>query len=293
MNAMLAPSAAAAPRSGERIADGSAPMGEATRIADWVTDWTSDGGHCLIVTDYDGTLAPLAASPAEARLPMSVRHDLEALARGPRLHLGVVSGRDVRDLRGCVGVAGAIYAGCYGLEIEGPGLRFRHPEAEAQRTTLGAIGRELSRVAPAVPGMRVEPKRLGVAVHYRDVAPDDVRRVEIEIARAIRLDGSRLKIFHGAKVIEIQPHAGWTKGDGVLWIRDAVRRASGDPLMVLYAGDDWTDEYVFEALAGQAITVRVGTDVAATRAAYRLSEVAHVRRLLAELAARASVGGAA
>jgi trehalose-phosphatase len=264
-------------------------MSGVTRIAEWVEDWLAGAGRLLLLADFDGTLAPITANPADALLPEGVRDDLQALARSPRVHLGVISGRDVADLRERIGVDDMIYAGCYGLDIEGPDMDFRHPEAEAQREALDAIGRRLCAEGPRVPGMHVEPKRFGVAVHYRHVAPEDVRRVEIEVARAIRRDSSRLKIFHGAKVIEIQPHVGWTKGDGVLWIREAVRRAAGDRLMVLYMGDDWTDEYAFEALVGQAITIRVGKDAPVSRAVYRLPEVEDVGRLLSLLAARTCV----
>jgi trehalose-phosphatase len=267
-------------------------MSDVARIAEWVADWRADSGHLLLLTDYDGTLAPIGPDPAAARLPEAVQETLRSITRLTRTRLGFVSGRDLSDLRAHVGVSEAIYAGCYGLEVEGPGLRFRHPEAEQQERTLAEIGRLLSENAASVPGMQVEQKRFGIAVHYRHVALDDVRRVEMEVARAIHGEGSRLKIFHGAKVIEIQPQAAWTKGDCVLWIRDAVRREAGDRVMLLYMGDDWTDEYVFEALVGQGITIRIGDSVPASRAAYRFADVAGARELLAALASAAGQGRA-
>ena len=268
-------------------------MGDVTLIADRVLDRLAGGGHLLLLTDYDGTLAPIVPNPEAATLPETVRADLWTLARSPRVHFGVVSGRDLADLRAQVAVSEAIYAGCYGLEIEGPGMSFVHPEAQAQREGLDAIGRELSRRAPGVPGMHVESKRFGLAVHYRHVAPNEMQNVETEMARAIRRDGSRFKIFHGVQVIEIQPQVGWTKGDCVLWIRDALRRTSGDRLMVVYIGDDWTDEHAFEALVGQGLTISVGDRVPASRAAYRVADVAAVRQLLRALAARVFTGDGA
>lgn len=265
-------------------------MSTVARIADGVLDRLADGAHLLLLTDYDGTLTPIVPDPAEAQLPDAVRDVLRALARSPRVHFGVVSGRDLDDLRAHVAVSDAIYAGCYGLDIEGPGMRFMHPDAQAQRETLVAISRELSRRAPEVPGMRVEPKRFGLAVHYRHVAPEQIQQVEAEMARAILRDGSRLKIFHGVQVIEIQPQVGWTKGDCVLWIRDAVRRASGNRLMVVYMGDDWSDEHAFEALAGQGVTIAVGNLVPASKAAHRVADVATACQLISALAARAGAG---
>jgi trehalose-6-phosphatase len=56
-------------------------------------------------------------------------------------------------------------------------------------------------------------------------------------------------------------------------------------MLSLYMGDDWTDEQAFEALLGQAITVRVGPPDVASRATYRLDGVEAVHGLLERLAA--------
>ena len=266
-------------------------MNDIPSLVTWLTDWLARGGSLLLLSDYDGTLTPIVDRPDEAWLAEATRVDLQALARSPRIHLAFVSGRDLADLRARVGVRDAIYAGCHGLEIEGPGLHFRHPEAEAQQDTLNAITRQLSLRASTIPGMQVEPKRFGLAVHYRHVERDQMRRVEMELARAIQRTGGRLKVFHGTAVIEIQPQVGWNKGDCVLWIRDLIQRASSARVVVLYLGDDWTDEHAFETLAGQGITIKVGSDAPASRAGYRLPDVAGVRRLLSALAAEAGRGG--
>lgn len=267
-------------------------MSDRDRLVAWIGDWLADGGRLLLMVDYDGTLSPTVPDPAQAWLPGAVRADLRALSARPEIRLAVVSGRDLGDLRRRVGVPEAIYAGCHGLEIDGPDLAFSHPDAEAQQDSLRAIGLALRQRAPAVAGMRVEAKRLGVAVHYRDVAPDQRRQVEMELARAIRPAGNRLKILHGTKVIEILPHVGWNKGQCALWIREMLQGGDRRPLLTLYMGDDWTDEHAFEALAGQAITIRVGASVPATRADYRLEDVTAAQDFIAALAGVAERQGA-
>ena len=107
----------------------------------------------------------------------------------------------------------------------------------------------------------------------------------MEIARAIRPDEGRLRIFHGTKVIEIQPRVAWTKGDCALWISDVIQRRFGNQLMVSYMGDDWTDEPAFDALAGHSITIRVGSEVPSSAAAYRLPDVVDAQGLVRALAA--------
>lgn len=254
------------------------------RILAWLTDWLAGGGGLLLMTDYDGTLTPIVPDPADAELAPDARAHLGTLARSPQMRVAVISGRDLADIRRRVAVPEVVYAGCHGLEIEGPGFTFSHPEAEAQQELVRTVGEALSRRAPSVAGMRVEPKRLAVAVHYRDVAAEEMRRVEIELARAIQRPGSRLKVFHGTKVLEILPQVGWNKGHCALWLRDRMLRELAAPAMVFYMGDDWTDELTFEALAGQAITVRVGAGDTPSKADYRLADVAEAEQLLAALA---------
>jgi trehalose-phosphatase len=268
----------AAPRGGAR------GMSDLAHILSTIDDWMVGRGSILLMTDYDGTLTPIVDDPADAILSREMREQLVRLARSPRGCVAVISGRGLEDLRGRVGIPEVIYAGCHGLEIEGPELTFCHPDALAQQAMVGAVGRSLALRAPGVSGMRVETKGLAVAVHYRHVAPDEIRRVEIELARAIREQGSRLKIFHGTKVIEVLPQVAWTKGECAEWIEERVGSTLSGPVLWLYLGDDWTDERAFEVLSGRALTIRVGDTVPASKATYRLRDVDEVHQLLALIA---------
>jgi trehalose-phosphatase len=262
-------------------------MSDLARLLGWVEEWAVGDGLLLLMTDYDGTLTPIVDDPADAILADDTREQLLRIARSPRGSVAVISGRGLEDLRTRVGVPEVIYAGCHGLEIMGPGLEFRHPDALAQQSMLWAVGEILVRRAPAVSGMRVEPKGLAVAVHYRHVPPDEIRRVEIELARAIREQGSRLKIFHGTKVIEVLPQVAWTKGECAEWIEERVGSTLAGRVLWLYLGDDWTDEHAFEVLGSRALTIRVGDLVPASKAAFRLEDVSEVQQVLTALASGA------
>ncbi|HSL48233.1 MAG TPA: trehalose-phosphatase [Candidatus Deferrimicrobiaceae bacterium] len=260
-------------------------MSDLARLLTCAEESLAGPGSILLMTDYDGTLTPLVDDPADAMLAVRTREDLARLARSPRARVALISGRGLEDLRARVALDDVIYAGCHGLEVFGPNLAFRHPDALAQQAVLLAVGDILIRHAPAVRGMRVEAKGLAVAVHYRHVAADEIRRVEIELARAMREQGSRLKIFHGSKVIEVLPQVAWTKGECAQWIQERLQASLPEPALWLYLGDDWTDEHAFEVLSGKALTIRVGDAVPASKAAYRLRDVSEVHRLLARLAA--------
>ncbi|MGH7300281.1 MAG: trehalose-phosphatase [Candidatus Rokuibacteriota bacterium] len=259
-------------------------MSDLARLLAWADEWLAGPGSILFMTDYDGTLTPIVDDPADALLAAPTREDLGRLARSPRARVAVISGRGLEDLRARVALDDVIYAGCHGLEVAGPNLAFRHPDALAQQPMLGAVGDILVRRAPSVSGMRVEPKGLAVAVHYRHVAADEIRRVEIELARAIQGQGGRLKVFHGSKVIEVLPQVAWTKGECAQWIQERLQASLPGPALWLYLGDDWTDEHAFEVLSGQALTIRVGDAVPMSKAAYRLRDVSEVHQLLALLA---------
>jgi len=267
---------------------------DAQVLVEWLSPWLRSGGSLLFMTDYDGTLTPHVADPAEARLAKDVQHYLSVLAQSSSVRLAVVSGRDLGDVTQRVAVPGAVYAGCHGLVIDGPGIAFSHPQALAQQPMVRALGESLARRASTIQGMRVETKRLGVTVHYRHMSAEGRRSFETELARAIHQShGGRLKIFHGTKAIEILPQVGWGKGHCALRIREWALGSLPAPMLSVYIGDDWTDEMAFGALVGKAITVRVGPPEMASRATYRVDDVGAVHHLLENLASAVRQRGAA
>ncbi len=255
-----------------------------------MTGGLSAGGSLVLLTDYDGTLTPIVADPAEARLEAEVRGSLWILAQSSRARVAVLSGRGLDDLRGRVGVGGVIYGGCHGLEVQGPGVTFTHPQAAAQRTALQAVARELRLRTACIPGVRVEPKGLAVAVHYRGAPPGAVGRLEIEVERAVNGRRDVLEKLRGKAVVEILPRVAWNKGACALWILDRLMPALAAPVSIVYMGDDQIDEIAFEALSGKAITVKVGPEGDRSRAAFRLRDTTDVQRLLSALAAEVEGG---
>lgn len=249
------------------------------------------GGSLLLLTDYDGTLTRIVPDPSEARVSSVARALLRVLAYAPRVRVGVISGRSMGDLRSRIGVSGAIYAGCHGLEVEGRGLTFRHPEAEAQRQSIDALARALILRLASIQGARVDPKGLSVAVHYRNVARDALTRVHSQLEHALYEHTGTFKVLRGKKVVDILPDVHWNKGECALWIRDRLAPGLLSPVVMLYMGDDQTDELAFSVLSGKAVTARVGPEPARTSAIFRLHGVPEVHRLLSILAARVQEQG--
>ena len=71
--------------------------------------------HLHLFTDFDGTLTPIAPTPAEAQLSPRARAVLERLRARPHTTLTLVSGRPIATLREKAPVAGATYVGNHGM----------------------------------------------------------------------------------------------------------------------------------------------------------------------------------
>jgi trehalose 6-phosphate synthase/phosphatase len=89
------------------------------------------------------------------------------------------------------------------------------------------------------------------------------------------------ELIEGKKVLEIRPR-GVSKA---LAVRQVLANGGRDSA-ILAVGDDHTDDDMFAALPGSAVTVAVG--LRPRRAKWRVSEPAAVRRVLEELVRPAS-----
>lgn len=114
-------------------------------------------GVSLLLFDFDGTLSPIAARPDLAVLPAKTRALLLEAQSDDRYVLGIVSGRSLADLRERVGIDGLTYAGNHGLEIQGNGLDFLHPEASCLMEEMGRIYQELESELGSYPAAQPRP----------------------------------------------------------------------------------------------------------------------------------------
>jgi trehalose 6-phosphate phosphatase len=212
----------------------------------------------LLFTDFDGTLVPIKEHPDHCFLDPNVGKTLSSLASRNRVFVAIVSGRELGDLQSRVGVDGIAYAGNHGLEIEGSDFSFREPYAESIREAMDGLARDLKRAVSGIPGAWIQDKGLSTSVHYRQVAPADVVRLQ-ETVRAVAtpsVDAGQIVVRAGKMVVEIRPNVDWNKGKAVGWLARQMSPLDAQPLM-LYLGDDDTDEDVFK-MWRKAISVCVG-----------------------------------
>ena len=190
--------------------------------------------RAAILLDVDGTLAPIATRPEDARVPEETRAEVERLAGRYGL-VACISGRTGEDARRLVGVDGIRYVGSHGLELE--------PEAADWRDRIHSFAAGVD--------WPVEDKGLTVSFHYRQAGDEEAALVYLEEV-AERARGEGLVPRFGRKVLEIRPPVHADKGTAVrhLLSEAGLQRA-------LYAGDDTTDLDGFRALDGLELGVRV------------------------------------
>ncbi|MDR7483338.1 MAG: bifunctional alpha,alpha-trehalose-phosphate synthase (UDP-forming)/trehalose-phosphatase [Armatimonadota bacterium] len=240
----------------------------------------------VVVVDFDGTLAPIVGRPEDAVMAEGVRDLLATLHDPPRSLVAVISGRGLADLRARVGHEGLLYAGNHGLELSGPAWGAGPPAGAALCGLIARCAARLRRRLAAVPGVVVEDKGASASVHLRLAPREAVERiVETVLDEVGGLPPGQLEVRRGKMVLEIRPAIDWDKGSAV---RALLQTAVGPDwparAAVVYVGDDQSDEDAFAAVGTSGITVRVGTDAAATAARYRLRDPDEVRQFLATLA---------
>lgn len=240
----------------------------------------------LLLTDFDGTLAELAPTPSEAVMTPAVRKQIDVLAALASVTVGVVSGRRLFDVRARVGPAVEFAAGLHGLEIMGPYERFVHASLEAAAPVMNTLARLARRELTWCDGLLIEDKTFSITCHVRLASPDDGARAldafaalaEPEIERGV------VRLLPGAKAYELLPTADWHKGRAVTWIRDRLARRTGQPVHVIYLGDDRTDEDAFSSLGPMDTAIGVGPSPHTHLIDWRLAGPASVGRFFARLA---------
>jgi trehalose 6-phosphate phosphatase len=243
--------------------------------------------HPAVFYDFDGTLSDIVDDPDSAR---PVAGAVEALQRlAAQCPVAVLSGRDLADVTERLGVPGIWYAGSHGFELTAPdGTHHQNDAAASAIPVLERAADELRDRLGSIPGVMVEHKRFGVAVHYRNAARDRVGEVAAAVRAAGQHDG--LRVTTGREVIELRPDMDWDKGKTLRWVLDHLRGAQSEgPLLPIYVGDDITDEDAFDAVRqdGIPILVRHSEDGdRATAALFALDNPARVAEFTDRLAHR-------
>jgi len=234
----------------------------------------------LIVLDYDGTLAPFAIEPGSAKPSAEVLEILRRMLTDERNDVYIVSGRDAATLERWLGHLRI------GLVAE-HGMKHRQPGGVWKVATGGHIEwmeeveEAMSAYAGLCPGSFVERKEFSVAWHYRAADEQNAGMGLAALQRQLlpHTASGGLQLLPGNKILEMRT-AGTDKGVAV---KQLLNNTTYD--FVLCAGDDRTDEDMFQVLKGHANACTVKVGGGASCAQYAIDSVAALLVLLGKMSA--------
>lgn len=230
----------------------------------------------LVAVDFDGTLAPIVEVPSDARALPGALDSLEALAALPATSVALVSGRARADLAHLAPVSDAIrLVGSHGAEIDDVTL------SDDDSARLRDLVADVVGITSSVDAVTLEHKPAGVAVHVRRATRDDAERVTAGVL-AGPATRPRVHVTRGKEVVELSVLVA-DKGLALDRLRDESAAS-----VVVYLGDDVTDEAALARLRDGDVGIKVGSaeTVAAYRVASPLDAVAVLDLLRAARAAR-------
>jgi trehalose 6-phosphate phosphatase len=192
-----------------------------------------------VLTDIDGTLAPIVPTPDMSEVPEEIKDLLRRLSERFLLVAGI-SGRKSEEALDLIGLEDVVYFGNHGFEILRDGEVEMIPEALPYLEKVQEL-ESLAREELAPQGAFVEEKGITASIHYRN-APPEVGEKCVEFARR---EGERLglRITVGRGVVEARPPIRADKGTAV---RTLVEEYS--PERAMFLGDDTTDLDAFREL---------------------------------------------
>ena len=211
----------------------------------------------LVALDFDGTLAPFADEPMDARMIPAAREALDALLAAPGTIVALVSGRCMSDLRIIAehdDDSRVLLAGSHGAEFWVPGEGLIEPADAADESALRDLLRTHAETATSdLAGVWIEPKTFGFGVHTRraDAATADEANTRIDALIAAEAPHWRRRSGHNIVEYAFR-HEG--KDSAVA----ALKERTG-ATVALFAGDDVTDEDALRSLGPDDVGVHVGT----------------------------------
>lgn len=223
--------------------------------------------------DYDGTLREIERDPGAAKPNDAVRQLLEALRSRPNLVLTLISGRSREELEKWFGHYPFAIIAEHGAALW-HAKRWERLDTGLSYDWKDQILNILRHYEQSTPGSLVEEKETSLVWHYRNTDPEfgawKAHQLAVELGSV--MESEAVAIRHGRKIIEASA-ANISKGE-------AVRRLLGEQAhdLALCAGDDQTDESMFELGEPNLITIKIGPKP--SRAHYRIFNPAAFRQFL-------------
>jgi trehalose 6-phosphate synthase/phosphatase len=236
----------------------------------------SAGKRIALFLDYDGTLREIELDPGAATPNAGIEKLLHRLGQQPNVDVTVLSGRSQEDMEAFLGGHPFRLIAEHGASLRGPGKkeweRLDRNVNYAWKEELLAI---LRLYEQATPGSTIEEKHSSIVWHYRKADEDfgawKANQLTEELSALTA--NHPIKVRHGKKMVEVTA-AENNKGAAVA----RVLEQNDNYEVALCAGDDLTDESMFELRSPRLLTIKVGSGP--TQARFRVSDPATFREFL-------------
>jgi trehalose 6-phosphate synthase/phosphatase len=236
-----------------------------------------DANRRLLFLDYDGTLVGFKDFPDKARPDGELRNLLKTLSFKKGNRVVVVSGRKREDLENYFSSLPVDLIAAHGSWVKFLGEDWEKTElfSSEWKEIIRPI---LENYTDRTPGSFIEEKEYSLAWHYRKCEPDlaALRIGELKDSLFSVTENLNVGILNGNKVLEVKDNSVNKGRAASKWLKDE------DFDFIFAAGDDHTDEDLFEILPEFAYSLKVGR--APSRARFHISDWQSLRVLLGEMA---------
>lgn len=223
--------------------------------------------------DFDGTLVDIAPSPDAVRVSSELRELLGMLRERLDGRVAILTGRSADEIERLFDPLSLTIGGHHGLETRSGG----RSTTIDRPAVLDEVIAQLRPLEQQHPGVLLEEKPLGIALHFR-AAPEAEEACRAAVERVAQSSG--LEIQPGKMVFELKP-SGADKGKALRRLMSATPFAGTLPV---FLGDDLTDEPAFAAaqdMGGAGILIG---DRSPSEARYGLPSVEEAVRWLVQAA---------
>jgi trehalose 6-phosphate phosphatase len=202
--------------------------------------------RCLVVFDFDGTLAPIVAKPSQAKISPTIEQLLKKITKLCRVL--ILTGRSIADVREKLPIEISDIIGNHGFE----GCPNVTPEilTAAQKTSDTWTAWLRTRFAND-PMFSVEAKSYSVAVHFR--AAEMQRDARDMVHREAEKMQPKPHILDGKSVVNILPPGLPDKYQALVEFMTTHQYERA-----LFIGDDVTDNQIFRAQDPRIFSIKVG-----------------------------------
>lgn len=207
----------------------------------------------IMFLDYDGTLVPFADKPSKAVPDRKLRELIRLFSETQGLDTVIISGRNREDLEEWYGKYPITLVAEHGVWIKSPREEWRLSRP-LKNDWKPAIIQILGNYKDRLPNSFIEEKDFSVVWHFRNSDPAlSELRVKEFVDDMIQFTArNEIEVLKGNKVVELKC-SGVSKGETA---RQMIN--SGDYGFIMAAGDDDTDETLFQILPKGSYAIKIG-----------------------------------